>query len=61
VSGIFDESVRLAEALECALGHEDQPTNMTVPALAELPELIMLARRVEASAHAVEPSAEFLF
>jgi hypothetical protein len=52
-----DESVLLAEALEYA--NADEPTSMSVPALAALPELIMLARQVATSARAVEPSASF--
>jgi hypothetical protein len=47
----------MAEALDYANANE--PTSMSVPALAALPELVMLARQVAASARAVEPSAAF--
>jgi hypothetical protein len=55
----FDERVPLAEALEAALGRDDQPSSLTAPVPAELHALINLARRVERSAQAVEPSDAF--
>ncbi len=55
----FDESFLLAEALERALGNGDTPSNLTGPALTELSSLVILGRRLEASANTVGPSDAF--
>jgi len=55
----FDESFLLAEALERALGNGDTPSNLTGPALTELSSLVILGRRLEASANSVGPSDAF--